>query len=64
MPAYSRTSDAEMALFPPRPEGVRPGSALAALQTLESAMHFLRARALREQIHTRTVILEEFVHAA
>ena len=29
-----------------RPEGIGPKSALTALRTLESALHFLRARAL------------------
>ncbi len=64
MLAYSRTSDAEMAVFSSGPGGVRPGSALAALRTLENAVHFLRVRAFRGPIRTRTVILGEFVHAA
>jgi hypothetical protein len=34
------------------------------LRTLESGEHFLRARALRGRIRTRTVIHGEFVHAA
>ena len=39
-----------------RPEGVWPKSALASLPPLESAMHFLRADASREQIWAQTVI--------
>ena len=50
--------------FSTGPAGVRPKSALTALRTLESAMHFLRARALSGQIWTRTVIHGELVHAA
>ena len=50
--------------FSSGPAGVRPKSALAALRTLESAMHFLHARALPGHIWTRTVIHAERVHAA
>ena len=50
--------------FSSRPEGIGPKSALTALQMLESALHFLRAHALRERNGTQTVIYGEFVHAA
>ena len=51
-------------VFPSRPKGVWPKSALAALRALESAVHFLRTRALRGQIWTQTVIHNQLVHAA
>ena len=47
-----------------RPAGICTQSALAALRTLESALHVQRAHALRERIGLQTVIHAEFVHAA
>ena len=50
--------------FSSRPEGIGPKSALTALRLFESALHFLRVRALLRQVLAPTVIHSQFVHAA
>lgn len=48
----------------PRPNGVWPGSALAALRAIESEPHFQHALALRDRNRPQTVIHKEWSRAA